>query len=254
MKRTFFVFLPLLPLFAACTSAAEEEDTINIYAATSLQDSLESMEEEIESALGADVTFTFEGSGILQGEIADGAEADIFFSASNVSMDALEDEQLIAQDSREVVLSNELVMIENAGEPEKLEGLDDLTTDAVDKLAAGTPTDTAAGIYTQEMMESLGVYDEVVHKIVQSRNVKEALLFVASGETETGFVYATDAPSTDQVDVVETVDSSLHSPIEYPIALTTDGAENENAREALDYLTGPEAEEVFDSYGFLQPE
>lgn len=254
MKRIFYVFLPLLPLFAACGQAAEEEDAINIYAATSLQDSLESMEDELETALDTDVTFTFEGSGTLQEEIAGGADADIFFSASNTSMDVLEEEQLIDQESRQNVLANELVMIENAGEPEKLSGLDDLTTDAVDKLAAGTPTDAAAGIYTQEMMESLGVYDEIKHKIVQSRNVKEAVLFVASGETETGFVYATDAPSTDQVDIVTAVDPGLHSPIEYPIALTAEGMEKEKAREALDYLAGPEAEEVFDSYGFLQPE
>ena len=69
------------------------------------------------------------------------------------------------------------------------------------------------------------------------------------GKPTAAFVYATDAMTSDQVQVV--CNAPEDGPeVLYPAAVIKDCANPDGAEEFLDYLTGDEAKAAFESYGF----
>ena len=74
-----------------------------------------------------------------------------------------------------------------------------------------------AGRYTKQALIEAKLWDALQPKLVQAQNVRQALDYVARGEAEAGFVYATDAASQAQkVKVALTVPTA--TPVRYPVA------------------------------------
>lgn len=67
---------------------------------------------------------------------------------------------------------------------------------------------------------------------------------------DAGFVFATDAASSDGVEIAETVDPNLHADNLYPIGIVEDTDHPEAARQVFDYLISDEAKEVYEAYGY----
>jgi molybdate transport system substrate-binding protein len=118
------------------------------------------------------------------------------------------------------------------------------------KLATGDPKSVPVGLYAQEALTNLGVWDAVSPKIAATDNVRSALAFVARGEAKLGIVYKTDSNSEPKVTVVDTFPADTHKPIVYPFALTA-SSKNPNAEAFLAYLQSPQAAKVFEGEGFV---
>ncbi|MFA6141159.1 MAG: molybdate ABC transporter substrate-binding protein, partial [Hyphomicrobium sp.] len=105
------------------------------------------------------------------------------------------------------------------------------------------------GLYAQEALTNLGVWDAVSPKIAATDNVRSALAFVARGEAKLGIVYKTDANSEPKVAVVDTFPADTHKSIVYPFALTA-SSKNPSAEAFLAYLKTPAAAKIFEGEGF----
>jgi molybdate transport system substrate-binding protein len=82
--------------------------------------------------------------------------------------------------------------------------------------------------------------------------VRQALDYVARGETEAGFVYATDAAiMKDKVKVVATIPTETS--ITYPICAIAGSPNAAAATKFLDFLATPPAQTVLARYGFGKP-
>src|SRR5580658_8574118 len=82
---------------------------VTVSAAISLKDVLDQLGREYErDNPGAKVTFNYGGSGTLQHQIEQGAPVDIFFSAAQKQMDALQSAGLILADTRNNIVANDL--------------------------------------------------------------------------------------------------------------------------------------------------
>jgi molybdate transport system substrate-binding protein len=89
-----------------------ESVTLTISAASSLKDVLEEIKtayEEEKSNIA--ITYNFGSSGSLQQQIEQGANVDIFISASVKQMDALKSKELVIEDTLRQFLENEVVLI-----------------------------------------------------------------------------------------------------------------------------------------------
>ena len=106
-----------------------------------------------------------------------------------------------------------------------------------------------AGRYGKEALESLGVWNSVANRIVQSTNVRLALAFVARGEAPAGIVYATDAVAEPAVKVIGTFPADSHTPILYPVAMTA-GSTNPDAKAFFDFLMSDAAYPAYRKQGF----
>ncbi|HOV41566.1 MAG TPA: molybdate ABC transporter substrate-binding protein, partial [Oscillospiraceae bacterium] len=91
---------------AAQTSSSEKIE-LTVSAAASLTDVLKEIGAEYEKTADVKINFNFGASGSLQAQIEEGAPVDLFFSAAQKQMKALENKGLIISETKKNLLSNE---------------------------------------------------------------------------------------------------------------------------------------------------
>lgn len=233
------------------TSANAQNSTLLIAAAASLQDALEELDPIFEAShSGITVNYNFAASGPLQQQIEQGAPADIFISAANRHMDALQSQNLIITNTRHNILSNSLMLVVPNSSTLGLTDFRQLTNANVGRISVGEPRSVPAGQYAQEFLTNLGILEQLRPKFVYGNSVRNVLSTVESGNADAGVVYATDARISNQVTQVATAPSHLHSPIVYPMAVIAASRYQEAARAYAQFLTSSEAQAVFRRYGF----
>lgn len=228
-----------------------ESVELTISAAASLTDALG----EIKTAYEGEhpdtkLSFNFGASGALQQQIENGAPADLFLSAASKNMQALVDGGLIDEGSQMNLLKNELVLVAATDAGTDIKQESDLTSDAVKKVAIGIPESVPAGAYAQEALTSQNLWDALQDKLVQGKDVRQVLQYVETGNADAGFVYKTDALTSDKVVIAATVDPASYTAVTYPIGIVKATAHPEQAEQFYSYLQSDEALDVFTKYGF----
>jgi molybdate transport system substrate-binding protein len=117
------------------------------------------------------------------------------------------------------------------------------------RLATGDPANVPAGMYAQQALSRLGLWNKIQSRLARSDSVRSALLLVERGEAPAGIVYATDAAIAPNVAIAGVFPDSTHDPIIYSFAVTTAG-DTAEARAFLLFLAGPDAAQVFRARGF----
>src|ERR1041385_5441403 len=107
-----------------------------------------------------------------------------------------------------------------------------------------------AGIYAQEYLQRLGIWNALKDKVVPMENVRAALAAVEGGNVEAGFVYKTDAFISRKVKVAVEIPREEGPKISYPLAVLKSSMELERAKKLTEYLTGPSARQTFQKFGF----
>ncbi|OZB96637.1 molybdate ABC transporter substrate-binding protein [Paenibacillus sp. XY044] len=228
---------------------------LTVSAAASMTDALQEIQKayEVEHA-NVKLNFNFGASGALQQQIEQGAPADLFLSAAVKNMKALEDKQLIDSAHEKDLLANELVAVVNAKEPAQVSGMEDLKGDSLKKIAIGIPESVPAGNYAKEALTNAKLWDTLQSKLVQAKDVRQVLQYVETGNADAGFVYKTDALTSDQVKVAFTVDQAAYTPVVYPIGIIKATKHSQEAVDFYEYLQTDAAMDIFKKYGFSVPQ
>lgn len=236
---------------AASSEASGESVQLTVFAAASLTETLNQISEQYKTvAPNVELVFNFDSSGTLKTQIEEGADCDLFLSAAQKQMNALEEENLINADTRIDLLENKVVLAVPEGNPADIQSFEDIGTDKCKLVALGND-DVPVGSYSIEILTNLGILDELEsgNKITYGSNVKEVTTQVKEAAADCGIVYATDAFSAG----LETVDEATADEcrqVIYPAALTASTAHAEEAQAFLDYLTTDDAAAIFESVGF----
>ena len=238
--------------FKAATFAQSNQPlNLTVSAAASLQDALKAIKLIYENERPEiDITYNFGSSGSLQQQIEQGAPVDVFISAAIDKMDALEAKNLLLPETRRDLLKNQIILIVPQDNT-TIQSFEDLGTDALTRIALGEPKSVPAGKYAAEVLTPLGLIDAVTPKAVYGKNVRQVLNYVATGNVDAGIVYSSDAKISDNVKIVATASEDIHSPVVYPIAVVQDSANSEAAQEYKDFLFTPQAQRIFEEYGFI---
>jgi len=246
MKATF----RLLTLAILCLALPIRAETVTVFAAASLTDALKEIETSYEAKSGDKIAYNFAGSNVLARQIAQGAPADIFFSADEAQMDNVAKAGLIDPATRKDLLLNTLVIIGPADSP--LQGFipPDLAKPNVQRIALADPKAVPAGVYAKAYLTKLNLWSKIESKVVPTENVRAALAAVTSGNAEVGIVYQTDAASSKKAKVLYAVPLADGPRITYPVALVKASGQDA-AKKFLAYLESPEALSVFQKHGFL---
>lgn len=230
--------------------APNQPITLTISAAISLKAPLQTIGESYEhSHPDQRVVCNFGASGTLQHQIEQGAPVDIFISAGETQMDALEKDNLLVAGTRRDLLGNQLVLIVPARE-RSVSNFGDLTKSSVRSIAVGDPQVVPAGMYAKETLQNLNLLPKITGKLVYAQDVRQALAYVETGNADAGLVYVTDARISSAVRVVATAPDDSHLPILYPIGLLKDSKSPQAARTLLDSLESPDSLNEFEKYGF----
>lgn len=238
--------------FLLLQSSLVRAETITVFAAASLKETLEATGKIFTEKSGTGIRFSFASSSVLAKQIESGAPADLFVSADLKWMDYLEERKLIVPDTRVNLLGNELVLVAPQGS--SLSSINFTQDDFArvlgsSRLATGEVNSVPVGIYAKSAFQKLGLWSLVEPKLAQTENVRAALAFVSRGEVELGVVYKTDALVEKSVRQIAVFPSDSHDPIVYPFAIPAQ-SRSVAARSFLTFLTTPEAQTIFKEAGF----
>ena len=223
--------------------------SVTVFAAASLTDSLKEIAAAYEKESGDKLVFNFGASSILARQIEEGAPADIFFSADELKMDALEKKGLLLGGTRRKLLGNALVIVIASDSRFSLSSAEDLRK--TKRFALAEPKTVPAGIYAKEFLTKKGLWAELELKAVPTDNVRAALAAVESGNVDAGIVYKTDAAVSKKVKVAFEVSAKDAPDISYPMAVLKESKALEAAKRFAQHLASDKAARTFSSFGFV---
>ena len=243
----------LLLMCVLLVPLAARAQGLTVFAAASLTDAMKDV-----SALWAQAghlapRLSFGSSSTMARQIEAGAPANLFASADEKWMDHLAEKGLVVADTRKDLLGNDLVLVVPADHPRHVSIGPDFELSGLlgptGRLAVGDPAHVPVGLYAEQALRKLGVWDSVSGRLARTDDVRSGLLLVERGEAPAGIVYATDAAVSKGVMVAGTFPDGSHDPVSYPFALLKAG-DTAEARALLAFLAGPQARAVFMRRGF----
>lgn len=250
MRRALASLALAATLAVAC--GGREGDELLVFAAASLTDSFRALGAAFEERHpGVTVRFNFGPSDGLATQIAAGAPADVFASASQRWMDAVAGEPGVV--GRVDFARNRLALIVPEANPAGIRGLEDLTRPGVRLVlaAAGVP----AGDYARAALASAGILGPAEANVVSSEiDVKGVVQKVVLGEADAGIVYETDLTPrvAEEVRAVPIPDAHNVTAV-YPIAVVRGAPEPELAGAFVRFVAGGEGRGILARFGFLPP-
>ncbi|WP_449243020.1 molybdate ABC transporter substrate-binding protein [Desulfovibrio sp.] len=240
-----------LALTLILTPAAWAGELI-VSAAASLTDTFNDLKPVYEKAHPGDtLTFNFAASGALLAQMAQGAPVDVFASADQKTMDDAAAKSLVDPATRMTFAKNDLVIATPAGAP-AVKSMEALKAAPVKHMGLGNPDSVPAGRYAKAALTKAGLWDALSAKYVMAESVRQVLDYLARGEVDAGFVYATDAKKGgDKVAVTAII--PLDKPVTYPVAVTAATKNKKAAQAFVDFLKSPEAQKILAARGFAKP-
>ena len=243
----------LLALCLLLVSFGARAQELTVFAAASLTDAMKDVSAQWAQAGNPPLRLSFGASSTLARQIEQGAPANLFASADLKWMNFLAEKNLIVTETRKDLLGNELVLVVPANAPKKVTigpGFDILALLGPNgRIATGDPRHVPVGLYAEQSLRKLGLWEKVEPRLARAEDVRSALLLVERGEAPAGIVYATDAAASKGVVVAGVFPASSHDPVTYPFAVVKSGDTLE-ARALMTYLAGPEARAIFEKRGF----
>lgn len=255
---------------AGCQSGEKEQETeIQVFIAASLHTVMEELAEKYqETHPDVKITFHADSSGTFLTQIQEGYECDLFFSAAQKQMDALEADGLVADGTRADVVNNQVVVLTLKDSGTEVTGLQTLgkaksialagrsvpvgkyTREALVNLGMLEGTEDNSKITTEQISEKLGGVE-----ISEQDNVSKVLIAVTEGACEVGTTYYSDTYGyEEQVEILEKVPYNLTGDVIYPICRVenpeAEKAQTEAAEDFRQFILSDEAKEVFESYYF----
>jgi len=228
-------------------------NTTTVFVATSTIDVMTAIAKQYKKTYPLQkINIAHSGSGILALQIAKGAPANIFLSASIDWINYLEDLNIIVIDSiKQIPLKTNLVLIGKKG----LKGVDinnfaDYLVKNNAKIALGNPKSVPAGVYTDDFLKRTKVYNKIKDNMLYVNSVRASLNYIKLGEADLAVVYSTDISSIpNHYEFIATLDPFYHRDIKYYGVII---AERNSIAANLfyEYLFTDDALKIYKEFGF----
>ena len=255
MKKLLLLslFLPLLLSLGACGAQHQEQAELHIFAAVSMTETMNQIITDYKTQ-SPDVTIvpTYDSSGTLLTQLQEGADCDLFISASPKQLDALDETGSLLEGTRVDLLENKVTLAVPQGNPKGIENFDQLAQllESGDVLLAVGNSDVPVGQYTQKIFAYYSLDEtSLAGALTYGSNVKEVTTQVSEGTVDCGIIYATNAVSAG-LTVVDTATVEMCGQVIYPAAVLADSRHPDEARAFLAYLQMNHSAKVFESVGF----
>jgi molybdate transport system substrate-binding protein len=240
-------------LVLAAVKGGFDQKTLNVSAAASLKEAFTVIARRYEAAHpDVSVKLNFAGTQTLAAQIAQGAPADVFASAS---MSNLREVDFDPGSLRNFV-QNRLEIALRKGLPGSL-SIKDLPR--IENIVIAAPA-VPAGHYAEEFLKAAAkVYGAQWEKGVRSHivsrevDVKAVLSKVQLGEADAGIVYVSDVvASHGQVGVIPIPDD-LNQIAVCPAVVLRHAQNRDDAKHFIKFLVSPESQRILETSGFISP-
>ena len=231
--------------------------TLTVFAAASLTGAFQEIGKNYETATpGVTVNFNFAGSQILRTQLEQGALGDVFASADHKNMDLLISENLVAGNTYQDFVTNQLIVILPPGNPANVQDLRDLARPSLKVVLADASV--PAGNYARQILSNMSkdtIYgadfnEKVLANVVSyETDVKQVVTKVELGEADAGIVYTSDSIASPDLSTIS-IPENFNVIARYPIAILTSASEPKLAAAFVAYIISPAGQAVLIKWGF----
>ncbi len=254
MKRAVLAAAAVAVLAAGCSSSGTGGGTSNsaglhgsitVFAASSLTEAFDTIKKQFVAAHpGTSVTITYGASSDLSTQLAEGAPADVFASASEKNMTSLGGTAVHPAD----FVSNTAEIAVPPSNPAHISSVQDLAKPGV-KVALCDPA-VPCGVVAAQVFKNAKI---TVRATATEANVAATLAAVTSDEVDAGVVYVTDVRDAGSKAKGVVIPAGLNAKTTYPIA-TIKGSKNAALAQAfIDYVRSAAGQQVLTADGFARP-
>jgi molybdate transport system substrate-binding protein len=239
-------------LFACChSSGTSAEKGILVAAAADLGPAFEEIGHEYEKTTGTKVTFSFGSTGTLAKQIENGAPMDLFAAANIEFIDRLQKKGLIIPETKALYARGRITLWKHADSKLQIDKLQDLTRLEVRKVGIANPEHAPYGTAAREAMQALGIWDQVKDKMVFAENVRMALQYAETGNTDASVVALSLSLQSKGHWVL--IPEELHKPLDQALAVMKDTNNEQEARRFAAFINGAQGRPIMRRYGFTLP-
>jgi len=230
-----------IALVAGFTSTRSERSA-TVYAAASLT--------EVFPRVSPSSRFQFAGSNQLALQIARGAPADVFASASPSYTQDLYRNGLVGKPR--AFATNSLVLAVPRSNPAKIHSVFDLAKRPKLKLVVAGQK-VPIGLYTREVLKRLKLLRVLRKAVSQEPDVKGIVGKLALGEADAGFVYATDVRAASSRLIAIRLPKRSQPTVRYEVAVASGSKNREGALEFVADLLSTDGRRELAKAGFGLP-
>lgn len=229
---------------------------VRVAVAANFAGCLEQLGEAFEKSTGHDLIVSTGSSGKHFAQIKSGAPFDVFFAADAERCALLEAEGLTVPGSRFTYAIGRLVLWVPRGNSDfGQDVLEVLKSPEYRHLALANPRLAPYGLAAKQALTSLGIWEEMEPRLVMGQSVGQAWQFVATGNAQLGLLaLAQCLGSANVAGSWLVMDSALHDPIEQQVVLIRSAAENDAARQLLEFIREPASRLIIEACGYTVPE
>lgn len=239
-------------LTAGCSEGTSGRQIVDVYAASSLTDTFRELEGAFEAThAGTDIRLSFAGSQTLRFQIEQGAAPDVFASANEAHISALESAGAIH--SRGVFAHNELVIIVPRDNPAGIHSFADLAQ--ARRVVLGT-REVPVGVYARRALaraaQTLGAdFEQAVsaHVVSEETNVRLIRAKVELGAADAAIVYRTDVTPSALVIAIP-VPPEFNVRASYPMAVLVRAALKPGPAAWLAFVRSKQGRSILERHGF----
>ncbi len=226
-------------------------DELRVAVASNFVDTLKQLAARFEQTSVHKLVISQGSTGKHYAQIRNGAPFHMFFAADSRRPSLLEQEGLAISGSRFTYAHGSLVLwslkpnyVDNAGKI--------LHTGKFRHLAIANPRLAPYGQAAQAVLQSLGLWQTIRHRVVRGENVNQAFHFVMSGNAELGFVARSQLSKlTERTQgSLWLIDPSLYPKIEQQAVLLTN---DEAAQQFTDFIKSTEGRTIIKRHGYDVP-
>lgn len=231
---------------ASCQQAANEG--LSIAAAASLNPVFKILGDRYEQASGDTITISFSSTGALAEQLRNGGPFDVFAAADAEHVDQLIEEGVLDAPTRTVFAYGQLVLLVSPDFNGEINASEQLLDARVRRIAIANPDYAPYGVAARQSLEHFGLWHQLQEKIIYAETVRQAAVFVQTGNADAGLVARSVV--TPGEDVFLLLPQTSHAPIEHVAAVRSESPHASAARDFLAYLLTPDATSLLEQYGF----
>ncbi|SDE20749.1 molybdate transport system substrate-binding protein [Mucilaginibacter pineti] len=224
---------------------------IRVAAAANLQSVIEVLQKDFKQRTGITIEPVIGSSGKLVAQISNGAPFDVFLSADVDFPEtllkngfALKKPVVYARGSL-IICSAQNIAFDNW---ERL-----LMTAKIKKIAIANPAIAPYGKAAELLLQNKGVLGEIKSKIVYGESISQVNTYITTQAVEVGFTTQSFIKDAEGKSVVyyKVIDAKYYEPILQGMVILRHGAGNADAEKFYQYILGPYARKIFQTYGYL---
>ena len=254
--------LVLLIALAGCGLPADghagDGQLLRIAVAANFEATLERLVTAFTAGRDLEVVVSAGASGLLYGQIVQGAPFDVFFSADAARPLRLEREGLTVPGSR-FTYAEGVLALWRPGLPAARTIEQALARSDVEVVAIANPATAPYGAAAIEVLERLGLLDDPPFKIVRGESIGQAFQFVASGNATLGFIALSQLLEFDARNGQRArqeamiVDPALYQPIVQQAVWIARSRDNRLAPAFLEFVRSAAGHAIVRSAGYALP-